>query len=66
MKNNRNVIRLRKMVTTFSYFSWEILIPEKWYPPCANPAPKGAGAHAMPPYYLYGTLPTRIVFPNRN
>ena len=25
-------------------------------PPCASPAPVGAGAHVMPPYYLQETL----------
>ena len=28
----------------------------KMVPPCASPAPKGAGAHAMPPHFLYETL----------
>ena len=36
--------------------------PGKMVPPCANPAPKGAGARAMPHHYLYGTLPTKNVF----
>ena len=33
----------------------------------ANPAPQGGStAHAMPPHYLYGTPPTKIVSQTRN
>jgi len=31
--------------------SVKILLPDN-HPPCASPAPKGAGAQAMPLYYL--------------
>ena len=42
--------------------SVETFIPENGAPLAPTLPPRGLTAHAMPPHYLYGTLPTIIVF----
>jgi len=56
MKKSLIVILFKEIVNPIQFFSWEILILENCYPLAPTMPPLGAGAHAMPPYYLHRTF----------